>query len=266
MSFNNKTIKTNYHTHMYLCKHAEGTINDYVEEAIKNNFTALGMSDHAPWWGDLKDRSVRMGESDYPIYLKELEDSIRKYSDKIKIYKGLEIEYFKDKEAHYKKLLEEMDYLVLGQHYIEIDNELISVFRIHSVKELTVYKNTVVEAINSGYFKFIAHPDIFLFSRKELNSEILELAEEIIIAAKKKNLPLELNANGIRKGKIIVNGEERYRYPRLEFWKLVKKHNASCIISSDAHKPEYLYDEAVKEAIKFSRSLSLKVEEELSFK
>ncbi|MCK5732315.1 MAG: histidinol-phosphatase [Tenericutes bacterium] len=265
MSFINKTIRTNYHTHMYLCKHAVGTVDEYVEEAIKNNFTALGMSDHAPW-DDLKERSVRMNISDYQIYLKELEDSIRKYSDRIKIYKGLEIEYFKNRDAHYKKRLKEIDYLILGQHYIEMDNKLISVFKIHSVEELTIYKNTVVEAINSGYFKFVAHPDIFLFSSKELNPEILKLSEEIIIAAKEKNIPLEINANGIRRKKIIVGGEERYRYPRLEFWELVKKHNAPCIISSDAHKPEYLYDEAVLEAIEFSRSLSLRVEEELSFK
>ena len=265
MSFNNKTIRTNYHTHMYLCRHAEGTVNDYVEEAIKNNFTALGMSDHAPW-DDLSDRSVRMESYEYPIYLKELEDSIKKYSDKIKIYKGLEIEYFKNKDDHYKKLLEEIDYLTLGQHYIEMDNKLVSVFKINSLKELTVYKTTVVEAINSGYFKFISHPDIFLFNRKELNPEILQLAEEIIIAAKEKNIPLEINANGIRRGKIIVGKEERYKYPRIEFWELVKKHDALCIISSDAHKPEYLYDEAVLEAIEFSRSLSLRVVEELSFK
>jgi len=93
----------------------------------------------------------------------------------------------------------------------------------------------------------------------------MSIAEEIILAAKEKNIPLEINANGIRKGKIMIGGEERYKYPRLEFWQLVKKHNARCIISSDAHKPNLLYDEAVEETYNFSKHLSLPVEEELSF-
>jgi histidinol-phosphatase (PHP family) len=249
---------------MYLCRHASGTVEDYVLEAIKNNFDSLGMSDHAPW-NELIDRSVRMKMSDYPIYLRELNKVCKKYSDKINIYKGLEIEYFNGKNDYYKNLLEELDYLVLGQHYIEIGSQLVSTYRIYTIKELTIYKDTIIKAIDSGYFKFIAHPDLFLFSQKELSEEVLGIAEEIIVAAKKKNVPLEINANGVRRGKIMVHGEERYRYPRLEFWQLVKKHNAPCIISSDAHKPEYLYDEAVLETVEFARHLSLTVEEELSF-
>ncbi len=264
MSFKDQVIKTNYHTHMYLCRHAKGTIEDYIKEAIRLGFTEIGMSDHAPW-EELKERSVRMKNSDYPIYMKKLEEAIKKYSNQIKIYKGMEIEYFYHKDKTYKDLLKDMDYLVLGQHYVKLHNKLISIFKITSLEEMTAYKNEVIDAINTGYFKFIAHPDIFLFSQKELTPEILLIAEEIILAAKAKNIPLEINANGIRKPKIIVNGKEQYRYPRLEFWQLVKKHDALCILSSDAHKPKYLYDEAVEEAYNFSRSLTLRVVEELSF-
>ncbi len=42
-------MKNNYHTHMYLCRHATGTIEDYVKEAIRLNFDAIGFTDHAPW-------------------------------------------------------------------------------------------------------------------------------------------------------------------------------------------------------------------------
>ena len=206
MSFKNQVVKSNYHTHMYLCRHASGTVEDYVKEAIKLGFQEIGMSDHAPWI-ELIDRSVRMEKEDYPIYLKELEESIKKYSNKIRILKGLEIEYFKNADDYYKKLLKDMDYLTLGQHYIEKEGKLISIYHISSLEDLVIYKDTVIEAMNTGYFKFISHPDIFLYSTEEVSSEILELAEELIIAAKEKNIPLELNANGIRKGKIIVNGE-----------------------------------------------------------
>ena len=264
MSSQNQIVRTNYHTHMYLCKHANGTVEDYVKEAINNNFTDIGMSDHAPW-DMLHDRSVRMEVSDYPIYLKELNNSIEKYKDQINIYKGLEIEYFKNQDQTYKRLLEDVDYLTLGQHYIEMNNSLISVYRIKSIQELTIYKDTIIEAMRKKYFKFISHPDIFLFSQKNLSKEVLQLCEEIILAAKEENVLLEINANGFRKGSFMVDGEERFKYPRQEFWELVKKHDVSCLISSDAHDPKLLMDWAVEHAVKFSKALNLRVVEELSF-
>jgi len=87
-------MKTNYHTHMYLCRHAIGTVEDYVKSAIDNGLTVLGMSDHGPF-EELKDRSIRMRPNEFPIYLAECDEAIRKYADRIKIYKGLEIARWK---------------------------------------------------------------------------------------------------------------------------------------------------------------------------
>ncbi|MBN2540494.1 MAG: histidinol-phosphatase [Bacilli bacterium] len=249
---------------MYLCRHATGTIADYVKQAIELGLTQIGFTDHAPWT-ELIDRSVRMSCEDYPIYIEELEEAIKKYSSKIKILKGVEIEYFKYKDSHYRHLMKDLDYMILGQHYIEMNRKLVSVYRIHTIKELTIYKNTLIEAMRTGFFKFIAHPDLFLFSQKKLSSEVLGLAEEIILAAKRFDIPLEVNANGIRKGMIEVEGEMIYRYPRKEFWELVKKHEAKVVISSDAHKPELLFDEAIIEAVDFCKTHNLTVEEELVF-
>ena len=32
-------MKTNFHTHNYRCGHATGNVDDYVEEALKNNYS-----------------------------------------------------------------------------------------------------------------------------------------------------------------------------------------------------------------------------------
>ena len=262
MSFTNKIMKANYHTHMYLCNHAEGTVEDYVKEAIKLGFKTLGMSDHAPFIF-LADRSVRMGIEDFPQYLKELDESIEKYGDKIKILKGLEIEYFPYQDKHYKNLLKELDYLTLGQHYIEVNNKLKSIYHVTDLSDMEVYIKTLIAAIETGYFKFISHPDIFLFNQKEISEEMKDLSKQLIDACQKENVALEINANGIRKGKIIVDGKIRYRYPRKEFWELVKNSKVKVIISSDAHKPKYLFDEAILTAYKFARDIGIEVEEEL---
>lgn len=40
------TLDYNLHTHNYLCGHADGTVEDYVREAVKNGVKILGISDH----------------------------------------------------------------------------------------------------------------------------------------------------------------------------------------------------------------------------
>lgn len=262
MSLKNKIVKSNYHTHTYLCRHAIGNVEDYVKKAIKFGIKQLGFSDHAPF-SFLEDRSVRMDLEDYPTYMKELDEAIKKYDSQIKIYKGLEIEYFSFKKSHYKNLLKELDYLILGQHYIQRKDTLKSIYKVDCLEDMKIYCDTVIEAMNTKDFKIFAHPDIFLFNQIEFTKEIEEISVAIINAAEENNVALEINANGFRKGKFFINEEERYKYPRKEFWDLVKSSNAKVVISSDAHKPKHLLDEAIYSADKFSTDIGIEVEEEL---
>ena len=47
-------IQTNYHTHTYLCRHATGTIDDYINRAIELGYTDIGISDHCPFTKELE--------------------------------------------------------------------------------------------------------------------------------------------------------------------------------------------------------------------
>ena len=42
-------MKANYHTHTERCRHAQGTEEDYIREALKAGVSILGFSDHAPF-------------------------------------------------------------------------------------------------------------------------------------------------------------------------------------------------------------------------
>ena len=252
----------NYHTHCDLCKHATGKIEDYVIKAIENGFQAIGISDHAPL-DFLQERSVRMEMKEYPEYIRQLKQAIVHYLEYILIYRALEIEYFDHLHSHYQELLEHLDYLILGQHYIEIDDKLLSVYRIKTIEEMSLYKDTVIKAMNSGYFTILAHPDIFLINQGELTEEIKDICREIIQAAKDTNTILELNANGFRKKKHEVNGQFYMQYPRIEFWEIVKELNPRVMINADAHHPDQLVDKAIDLAYEMARHLSLEVEEEL---
>jgi len=266
MSLKNQIMNNNYHTHMYLCRHAEGDVQDYVEEAIRLGFKTIGMSDHAPF-EELKDRSVRMRINDLPIYIEKCDQAISKYKNQIRVYKALEIEYFEEHDHIYPNYLKQMDYLALGQHYIwdeHQNNHLRSSYALTSVAHLERYVNTVIKAMSTGYFIFVCHPDLMLYNTYEFTNEVEMLSRRLIQASIDYNVPLEINANGIRKGTRLMEGGERYLYPRKEFWQLVKSMGARVIVSSDAHLVNQLYDEDVVRAYQFANDLGIAVEAELN--
>ena len=243
-------MKANYHTHHYLCKHATGNTEDYVKEALRIGLKELGMSDHAPNVG-VRDYAVRMHPSELPIYIEDIENAQKKYKGQIKILKGLEIEYFYDHEEYYDFIKENIDYLIHGQHYISMTksmNDLKSGFDLSTIEEINQYASYLEDAIKSGHFNIMAHPDLYLNSYKEFDKYAENVARRICILAKKHNIILEYNANGYRRGGINTENGFLPNYPRREFWEIVKEYGCRTIFGSDAHQPKLLYNHTVKEA------------------
>ena len=243
-------MKANYHTHHYLCNHAKGNTEDYVKEAIKIGLKELGMSDHAPNTR-VKDRGVRMKPSEFELYLNDIEEAQRKYEGKIKILKGVEVEYFYDRDEYYEFLRKKVDYLIHGQHYISMTkrmDNLISGFGLKTVEQINRYASYLEDAIESGYFDILAHPDLYMNNYPEFDKYAKIVAHRICKSAKKHDTILEYNANGYRRGGIKTENRFLPNYPRLEFWKIVKEYGCRTIFGSDAHNPKFLYDLTVKEA------------------
>ncbi len=261
-------MKANYHTHHYLCNHATGNVEDYVKEAIKIGLKELGISDHAPN-SRVHDQNVRMNPSEFSFYLKDIETAQKKYQNQIKIIKGLEVEYFYDHEDYYKFLRNNVDYLIHGQHYISMTksmNDLISGFRLTTVEQINRYASYLEDAIKSGYFDILAHPDLYLNSYEKFDEHAEAVAHRICKLAKKYNIILEYNANGYRRGGKKTKKGFEPNYPRLEFWKIVKQYNCKTILGSDAHNPKFLYDDIIKKAEDTYLSLGLNMIEYLELK
>ena len=116
-------MKTNFHTHHYLCGHAKGDAKDYVLEAISKGFAEIGISDHGPL--PIKPPFPRMSYNEFLyVYLLDLNKNISEFGNQIKIYKGLEIEYVYGYDEFYKDLLNKLDYLNLALHYYSGDEEI----------------------------------------------------------------------------------------------------------------------------------------------
>ena len=83
-------IKTNFHTHTTFCD-GKNTAEEMVEAAIKKGFTHLGFSAHSY---TAYDESCGLPLSKMEEYKKEIYRLKKKYKDKIKIYCGIEYEFY----------------------------------------------------------------------------------------------------------------------------------------------------------------------------
>jgi len=263
-------IKTNYHTHTYLCKHAEGKAVDYVIYAKKLGYKAIAITDHGPLSDEILTHftSRRMSYDEYiNIYLDDIKEA--KKETGIKVYSGLEIEYFKSMDSYYKEFLKDLDFLILGQHYYYFDNHYHNMYDPASIKSINAYKDAVIDGMKSGYFKILAHPDIYCIKYGVWDDECKKVAQLIIQTAIECNVLLELNANGIRNSlrkKMFYytnDGHISYGYPKYEFWKLVSKSKAKVIINDDAHYFKYLNDDATKEAYLLAEELNLNITDKI---
>lgn len=245
---------SNFHTHTYLCGHAEGWVPDYVRVAQSAGCTALGFSDHCPYpeqdsrfWlmdggkGAARGLNlwpeIRMAEADTEDYVA----AVRQAAETVDfpVYLGFECEYDKRLHSWYKdELLGRWgaDYLAFGPHWVAGGPELPYIPGVASRKEILRYFDGVVEAIASGLFAFVAHPDLIMANGRDWNSEIEAGLAAVLDAAIDCKLPVEVNGLGLARSTQV--GLAGRLYPHHKFWELAALRGATVICNSDAHQSQ----------------------------
>lgn len=253
-------VKTNFHTHTKRCQHAEGEDIEYIQEAINAGFTILGFSDHAPHPDNRF--GLRMKYSELDEYIKSMKKLKKQFQNQIQLRIGLEIEYDPQKLAYYEQLINEkgIDYLALGQHiYVSDQGEYINTYFLKDTNQYIGYAKSIEQALATGCFAFVAHPDLMFLNNLEWDDNCEQASRIIIEAAKRHKIPLEFNANGLRRGIQEYRDGARYPYPHFKFWKMVAKNQIPVLINSDAHHPSNINDEYVFNANKIALELNLNV-------
>ncbi len=221
--------KINLHSHTYRCHHAEGTVEDYVQEALKHHVEVLGISDHTPF-PEKRDEGIRMELSEFPDYVKEIEDAQKKYS-KLRILKGLECDYTPEFIGFYKELKEkyQLDYLIGSVHFFYENGKMIDVFEEPlDHKRMNLYTEQMLGNLDTDIFAFFAHPDLFCMRLEKWDSYVEDCVREMCKLAEEKKRTLEINVNGLHK--------PGSPYPDERFWKIASDYQIDTIINSDAHK------------------------------
>lgn len=251
---------TNFHTHTKRCLHAYGTEEDYVLEAIDKGLSILGFSDHGPFPD--YDFGYRMAYDELESYITELDRLSSLYGNRISIFKGLEIEYHPKYGDYYHSLISTggLDYLALGEHmYTESSGEIKNIFFAESSADYISYAQAVSDALDTGCFRFVAHPDIMFLNSFAFDDNCEKACRIIIDAAKKNGSVLEFNANGLRREKRLYPDGLRHPYPYLHFWDMVKAEGLPVIVGSDCHSPDQVYDDAMKNACAIAEKKGLNI-------
>lgn len=252
---------SNFHTHTYLCKHAEGDIKDYLEQAKLDSCIALGFSDHCPLPQDNIDNwpEIRMTIEESYDYIKKIRQEAKNYD--FPVFAGFECEWSLRYKNFYKDfLLDELkvDYLAFGPHWVEHEGSFVYAPQFGDKKLLHIYTDSMIQAMESGLFSFVAHPDLAMAGWKTWEEEAKSCFGSIIDCAIANNLPLEVNGQGMLKPMMKSEKGLRYQYPYDEFWLLAKEKGAMIIANSDAHLPENVIKGALK-AKEFAKNLGIEV-------
>ena len=242
-------IDYTFHSHTFRCKHASGDIEDFVLKAIDNGIKTYGVSDHVFLPGD-PTPWMRGSYQELDNYIEVFNYVKNKYQNQIKMYLGFECEYSDYYLNYYRYLLKEkgFDYLICGQHN-GFDSSGKPYFYLDDTDErLHLYKNDIINAMKSGLFLYIAHPDLFFLQATEVTDIYKQITKEIIDAAIKYDAVLEVNIHGLLR-KHERNNKVYLDYPCEYFWKEVAKTNIKVVLGGDYHEPWEIGDRDIKKQL-----------------
>ena len=220
------------HNHTVLCNHAEGTIDEYIQEAIKSGTKTFGFLEHAPMYFDPK---YRLKFEEMAQYETSILSAQQTYKNDIKILLGYEVDYLKN-HMDERVLNAKVDYLIGSVHFIDewgFDNpEFIGRYEHEDIDTIwQKYFNTIEEMAQSKLFDIVGHLDLIKVFKFMPKKSILDIAKNALLAIKKADMVLELNMAGYRK-------PIKEAYPSRELLEEAFKLNIPITFSSDAHAPK----------------------------
>ncbi len=227
----------NYHTHTYRCHHANGFEWQYVEQALDQGLQILGFSDHIPNpFEHFSHLGVRMRCRQLPEYIKTIHQLRHQFGDRLTIHCGLEAEYSPIRFPRQLELLDRwpgVEYLLLGQHFtINADGTIRPVDDpTDDEAVLANYVDLILEGLQTGKFLYLCHPDIIHFTGDPAvyRRQMTRLCRGAVAL----NIPLELNGQGLRRGRI---------YPNPAFWAIAAREGCLAVVGADAHAPDKTAD------------------------
>ncbi|KAJ2609326.1 hypothetical protein H4S08_004099 [Coemansia sp. RSA 1365] len=249
-----------FHSHSgQFCRHAKGTLEEVVKEAIAKNLLVLGLSEHVPrsraqdLYPEEADLTTNELHRLFQEYVEEARRLREKYADQLEILIGAETEYITDdslKEMGHLRKKYELDYLVGSIHHIDgipldfsqdmyeqivqnCGNDRSEMFRRYFDSQLTMLRKLQPEIVGHFDLVRIFHPYKQGVDDPLLTKEIRQLASRNIDYAISYGAIFEINSRAWKKGL-------RDAYPQRDLLQEILQKGGRVTISDDSHGKEDL--------------------------
>jgi histidinol-phosphatase (PHP family) len=235
-----------YHIHTTLCNHAYGSMEEYIEQALRIGLEEIGFSDHMPV---MPEPHLCMGFADLPVYIDHVHELQDRYSGRIKIKLGCEMDIVENRTDEIAEIINrsDFDYVIGSIHYLDgwpFDQEKYkNVFLEKDLGDIyDLFFETVIRAARSGLYDITGHIDNIKRMGYRLAGDMTPYYEKTASVLRELELAFELNSSGYD-----TAAEESYPSP--EFLKILCKNNIPVTVGSDSHRPEHIgrhYPEALE--------------------
>jgi len=230
-----------YHVHTELCGHAVGSMQEYVEHALRVELSELGFSDHYPVFhlADDDPRRLEYGMSSetLPEYVWRVTELRLDYPE-IPIRLGIEIDYVPGYEEKMRGWLDEypFDYVIGSVHFIDDwsvdDPRHLQLYEAWSLDRIwEEYFKRVQWAARCGLFDVIGHVDLVKKFGQRPQQPLDDLYQETVEALAEAGVCIELNTAGLR-------APVHEQYPSRKLLQLCSEYGIGLTLGSDAHRPD----------------------------
>lgn len=215
--------------------HGKGRIIDNVRAASERGLRELAITDHGPsdFYG--------LDPKRIPEMRADIEEAMRAYPD-VKVWLGVEADIVDSANGLDVAAADfaDYDFVNAGYHYVPNCNMACNFASFHTpisqkAKEKLRKENTarIVKALENNKIKILTHPG----DKAYINEE------EVAAACERTGTLVEINA--------------RHKHPNADDLKIYKKYDVKFVISSDAHKPEYVGRYAESLALAFEAGIEV---------
>ncbi len=250
-------IKQNLHTHS-IFSDGENTLEEMALAAISKGFSSLGFSDHSAIDGC---DDWCMPKEKYDEYFKECEKVKEKYSDKLEVFIGLEMDLLSEKTDN------KLDYAIGSCHHVVKNGKRICID--NTAEELITGVNECfggdVMSLCEEYYKEISkvaeRDDINIVGHFDIIKKFTETCPGIIdindlrfIEAEDKAIKALVDANKIFEINTgaEASGKRSVPYPDERVLRKIAQNGGRIMLSSDCHYTKYL-DFGFEDALKLAK-------------
>lgn len=234
------------HIHTPLCRHAAGTMEEYVCAAIARGLRRIIFLEHMECGIDYFD-TTWLSEDEFDDFFKEGHRLREKYQADLEIGLGVEVGYnpaCKDELAE-RLARRKWDRIGVSFHYFRHPAlphhlNLVSrkkwnidaMFKVGGNALLDQYFDTLTEAVHNLPGTVLCHLDAGLryLPSLRLNKDHVHKIATLLDAVKAKAMQVEINTSGIP-----IRGEP---FPAVQFVEMAIKRGIGLVAGSDAHRPE----------------------------